>query len=307
MPFESASHASGDRPLRGIAVRCVMVAIFALMATLIKLTATRGVGVIEIVFYRNLFSLPVILLSLVAGRRPASVRTKRPGAHLIRAVIGLSSMLLTFQALTMLPLVEATTIGFTAPLFATILSAALLRESIGRRRWAAVAVGFIGVLVVAQPGDFELPLAGVVVALVGAITVSTVTITIRQIGATEAATTTVFWFAVAGVLAGGLAMPFVARLHDPATWLLLVLIGSTGAIAQLLQTYSLRIAPVSVLAPFDYSQLVWALALTWLVWGTLPSGSTIAGGGLIAASGLYTAWREHRRRITPPTTPLLTE
>lgn len=307
MPPDPASTASADRPLRGIAVRCVMVAIFAVMATLIKLAATRGVGVIEIVFYRNLFSLPVILVSLLAGRGLASVRTRRPGAHLIRAVIGLTSMLLTFQALTMLPLVEATTIGFTAPLFATMLSALLLREAIGGRRWAAVAVGFIGVLVIARPGNFDLPLAGVAVALVGAVTVSAVTITIRQIGATEAAATTVFWFALAGVVATGLAMPFFARPHDAATWLLLVLVGTTGAIAQLLQTYSLRIASVSVLAPFDYSQLVWALALAWLVWGAAPSWSTIVGGLLIAASGLYTALREHRLRITPPSTPLLTE
>lgn len=297
-----------ERRLRGIALRSGAVFCFAAMAAGIKLAADRGVSTFELIFYRNLFSMPLVLLWLTVGPGFGAVRTRRPGAHITRAAIGLVSMLLNFQALTMLPLAEATAIGFAAPLFATVLSAIVLREMVGPHRWIAVGVGFVGVLVVMRPGGSALPVDGVMVAIVAASGVGSVVVTLRQISATEPASTTVFWFNVASLISCGLAMPFVAHAHPTAVWGILMLMGAMGGLAQILMTSSLRNAPVAVLAPFDYAQLIWATLLGWLLWSKAPSGATLAGGLLIAGSGIYTAYREHRRHraaiaaaSTPPT------
>ena len=276
------------------------------MAGGVKLAADRGVGTTELIFYRNLFSLPVILLWLAFGPGFAAIRTKRPRAHLSRAAVGLVSMSLNFQALVMLPLAEATTIGFAAPLFAMILSALLLGEQIGWHRWGAVALGFAGVIVVMQPGNSSLPLDGLAVAVLAALGVATVVITVRQIGATEQAATTVFWFNMASLAVMGLPMPWLAHAHSLEVFAILAVMGITGGIAQMLMTSSLRCAPVAVLAPFDYFQLIWATAIGWLLWAHAPSGSTLAGGLLIAASGIYAAYREHhlhRRAVAGISTP----
>lgn len=280
--------------MRGIVHRSGAVLGFAIMAGGIKLAADRGVSTVELLFYRNLFSVPLILLWLAVGTGFAAIRTKRPGAHFIRAVIGLVSMFLNFQALVMLPLAEATTIGFAAPLFATMLSALLLKERVGRHRWSAVAIGLLGVVIVMQPGTAALPYDGLLVALLAALGVSAVVITLRQIGATEHAATTVFWFNIASLAVAGLPMPLVAKAHPAEVWVILAVMGVAGGVAQILITSSLRHASVAVLAPFDYLQLLWATIIGWLLWSQSPSSSTLAGGLLIAASGIYTAYREHR-------------
>ena len=299
-------HARHDHRLRGIAYRFGAVFCFAIMAGGVKLAADRGVSTTELIFYRNLFSLPVILLWLALGPGFGAIRTKRPGAHLSRAGVGLVSMFLNFQALVMLPLAEATTIGFAAPLFATILSTLVLSERIGPHRWAAVALGFAGVIVVMQPGQSALPLDGLAVAIIAAFGVASVVITVRQIGATEQAATTVFWFNIASLAVVSLPMPWLAHTHSPAVFGILLVMGVAGGIAQILMTSSLRHAPVAVLAPFDYFQLLWATAIGWLLWSRAPSPATLAGGVLIAASGIYTGYREHhlhRRAIATMSTP----
>lgn len=279
---------------------------FAVMAACIKLAAERGVSTPELIFYRNLFSVPVILLWLAFGPGFGAIRTKRPRAHLVRAAIGLVSMVLSFQALIMLPLAEATMIGFAAPLFATLLSAMVLGERVGLHRWMAVAIGFTGVVVVMQPGSAALPPDGMFVAVLAALGVASVVITVRQISATEHPATTVFWFNIASLSVVALPMPFVAQAHSPLVWGIVIVMSLTGGLAQILMTSSLRYAPVSVLAPFDYTQLLWATITGWLVWSHAPSPATFAGGALIAASGIYTAYREHRlhrREVAAMSTP----
>jgi drug/metabolite transporter (DMT)-like permease len=300
------SNPRSDHRLLGIAYRCGAVVCFAVMAGGVKLAADQGVSTTELIFYRNLFSLPIVLLWLALGPGFAAIRTQRPRAHLTRAAIGLVSMFVNFQALVMLPLAEATTIGFAAPLFATMLSALVLGEQIGRHRWGAVALGFAGVIIVMQPGSSALPLDGLGVAIVAAFGVASVVITIRQIGATEQAATTVFWFNIASLLVVSLPMPWIAQAHSLEVLVILFVMSVAGGIAQILMTSSLRCAPVAVLAPFDYFQLLWATAIGWILWTQTPSPSTLAGGILIAASGIYTGYREHRlhrRAIAAMSTP----
>jgi drug/metabolite transporter (DMT)-like permease len=293
-----AAPPSSSRPeqnrLLGIALRIGATTCFGFMAAMIKLGYEAGANTVEMVFYRFAFGLPPLLVWIAASGNFGAWRTGRPRAHLLRGAIGLTTMILAFSALAYLPLAEATTIGFAAPLFAVMLSALLLREEVGKHRWSAVALGFAGVVIVMQPGGAALPLEGLAIAVLSALGVACVTITIRQIGRTEGTQTTVLWFTGLSMLAVGVAMPLFAQAHDATTWAILVALGLFGGLAQLLLTASLRYAPVSVIAPFDYAQLLWAVLLGWLLWETQPPATTWAGAAVIIASGLYTLYREHK-------------
>jgi drug/metabolite transporter (DMT)-like permease len=289
----------GETPARhhrllGISMRIAAAASFGVMGAAIKLGEDRGIGTVELVFYRFAFGM-IPLLAWIGWRRDFRAwRTRRPLAHVGRAILGLATMTLTFSAFAWLPLAEATTMGFVAPLFAVMLSALILREPVGRHRWSAVALGLVGVAVVMQPGGSALPATGLVLALLGAIGVGAVTITLRQIGRTEDPSTVVLWFTVFSLLASGLALPFFGHAHDRSEWLLLVAVGLAGGTGQLFMTSSLKVAPVSVVVPFDYTQLIWAVLLGWIFWDTHPLPSTWAGGSVIILSGLYTIYREKR-------------
>lgn len=280
--------------LLGIALRVGATTCFAGMAAAIKLGDQAGVSLPELAFYRFAFGLPPLLVWIALTRNPGAWRTQRPLAHLVRGMIGLTTMVLAFAALTYLPLAEAATIGFAAPLFSVALSALILGERVGWHRWGAVALGFAGVLIVMRPGGSQLPAAGLVLALLAALGTAAVTITLRQIGRTEATPTIVLWFTCFSMAVTGLALPSYGRMHDASTWAILVALGLFGGLGQLFLTSALRFAPVSVVVPFDYSQLLWAVLLGWLLFGTHPATSTWAGAVLIVASGLYTLYREHK-------------
>jgi drug/metabolite transporter (DMT)-like permease len=279
--------------LAGILVRCGAVACFALMSAAFKWASEDGAGVIEMLFFRGLIGVPLVLAWLALGEGIGEVRTSRPGAHLFRAVIGVGSLSLIYQALIRLPLADATTIGFSAPAFATIMSVLFLGEKVGPHRWTAVALGFVGVMIVTRPGGEALPPAGIVFALLGAVGNGAATVTIRQMGAHEKPAAIAFSFLVFALLVGGVGMFWVAAPHQPITWALLF-VGGVGTAAQWLVTRSLHLAPVAAVVPFDYVQIVWAALLGWLIWEAVPGVNTLLGALLIAASGLYTAWREHR-------------
>jgi drug/metabolite transporter (DMT)-like permease len=159
-------------------------------------------------------------------------------------------------------------------------------------------MGFVGVLIVVQPGGGELPLVGTLVALGAAFGVGCVTVTIRSISRTEGTQTTVLWFTLFSILMTGLLLPWFGQAHDGPTWLLLVAIGLTGGIGQLGLTASLRFAPISTLAPIDYLQLLFAVLFGWLLFGSQPALTTWAGAALIIASVLSTFRRKPRVQET---------
>ena len=283
-----------QRPLLGIGLRLATALLLALMFAGVKWAATRGVHVIESLFYRQIGSAVCASAWVAIGPGFASLRTRRVGAHVGRMALGLTAMGLNFMAMILLPLAEATAIGFTVPIFSTVLAALLLGEPTGRWRWGAVAAGFIGVLVVVQPGSGDIPALGAAVALVAALLTASVTIVIRKLGATEAAATTVFWFAVSSLVPLALAMPLVASAHDPLTWAIIVGLSLAGGLAQLTLTGALRLAPVALVMPMDYTSLVWAALLGAAIFGQLPSPWTWVGAPVIILSGLVIVWREHR-------------
>jgi len=278
----------------GIALRIGATTCFAFMAAMIKLGFEAGVSTPELAFYRFAFGLPPLLAWIAWSGNFGAWKTERPMAHVWRAVVGLSTMVTAFSALAYLPLAESTTIGFAAPLFAVLLSALVLKEKVGRHRWSAVALGFVGVLLVMRPEGSDLPPVGLALAVASAFGVGLVTITIRQIGRTEHPQTTVLWFSLISMLALAALLPFYARFHDPKTWAILLALGAFGGFGQIFLTASLRYAPVSVVVPFDYTQLLWAVLLGALIFGNAPPGTTWFGAIVIVASGLYTLYREHR-------------
>ncbi|NJC32873.1 drug/metabolite transporter (DMT)-like permease [Sphingomonas jejuensis] len=295
MPAPVQIAARPDRRLAGIAVRLLSAICLSAMFALGKLAADRGVSVVEILFYRQAFAIPMVGAWIaLSGGGMAALRTHRPGAHVWRTAIGLSGMALNFTTFLLLPLAEATVIGFSVPIFATILSTLLLAEPTGRHRWSAVLVGFAGVVLAIRPGSGALPAAGIAVGVAGAIVTAGVSITLRQIGRTEGAPTTVAWFTGLSMIPLGLLMLRFGQMHDARTWAVLAALGATGGIAQLALTASLRMAPVSVVLPMDYSSLIWAVLIGWLVFGTLPAGTTWLGAPLVILSGLYIIYREHR-------------
>jgi drug/metabolite transporter (DMT)-like permease len=293
MPQAASSRPDQNR-LLGIGLRIGATTCFAFMAALIKLGYQAGVSTPELAFYRFAFGLPPLLVWIAWDRNVGVWRTERPMAHAIRAAIGLATMLLAFSSLAYLPLAESTTIGFAAPLFAVALSALILKEKVGRHRWSAVTLGFLGVLIVMRPGGTHVPAIGLVLAILAALGVGVVTIAIRQIGRTEGTQTTVLWFTLLSMLALSTLLPFYARLHDGGTWAILAGLGLFGGFGQLFLTSSLRFAPVSVVVPFDYTQLLWAVLLGWFIFANQPPATTWAGAAVIIASGLYTVYREHK-------------
>jgi drug/metabolite transporter (DMT)-like permease len=273
----------------------------ATMALFVKLSADAGIHLVETLFWRQAFAIPMILGWLVARGQLDLVRTARPGAQAVRAGFGLIGMVLNFGAITLLPLAEATTFSFTSPIFAVLLSIVLLHEKVGAWRWTAVLLGFAGVLVIAQPGGGDLPLLGAAVGLGGAFMIALISIQIADLSRTERPITIVLWFAAISTVVLLVPVLLLGEAHDRREWLLLLATGASGSIGQLLLTASLRFGKVASVIVMDYSSLAWATLYGWLVWNTLPPATTWFGAPLIIGAGAVIGWRERRvRKAIPP-------
>lgn len=282
-----------DRPGMALLIRLGAVAALATMSALIKVAGEHHINLIEILFWRQFVALPIILGWLLSTAGVSALATKRPWSHARRAAFGLLGMVLNFGGVMLLPLAEATTMSFTAPIWAVILSTLFLKESVGIYRWAAVIFGFAGVLVIAQPGGGHIPLFGACVALGGAFMVAVVSIQIADLNKTERPLTIVFWFAAFSSIITVIALPFVMTRHTPFEWLLLMGMAVSGTIGQILLTSALRFGKVASVIVMDYSSLFWATLYGWVIWQTLPSTSTWIGAPLIIIAGIVIAWREH--------------
>lgn len=268
------------------------MAMLGVMFALVKLAGAHGVHVSESLFYRQLAGLPIAIIWLWWTGALASIRTARPIQHGLRMVLGVSAMTLNFSAMLLLPMAEATTFGFAAQIFATILAALLLREPTGRYRWGAVALGFAGVLVALQPGGGTLTPEGAAVALGGALITGCVIIQLRRMAQTEPAGAIVFWFSLTSLVPLGVAVAIFGRNHDLASWAIIAGLSLAGAIAQILLTASLRHASVAAIMTMDYSALLWSALMGFALFGDLPGHSVWLGAPLIIGAGIIIARRE---------------
>ncbi|MFT8710695.1 DMT family transporter [Komagataeibacter rhaeticus] len=262
----------------------------AALNALQKLTGTQ-LPALEIIFFRNLFSLPFVLL--IAARTKIILKTHHFGGHLLRSVVGLVSMIMVVVTVTRLPLAEQQVLSYTQPLFLVLLSIPLLHEKPSLQRWIAVSIGFAGVLVVASGKGLlhgsaaTVPSWAYFVALaqgaVGALT----TMQIRQLSATEASTTIALWQAILMTLMTALPLPFIWTTPGMTDALCLVAVGAFAGIAQVLQTEAFASAQVSAIGPFAYSGLLWAGLIGWFGFGEVPGVAMMCGGLLIVGSGVW--------------------
>ena len=291
-PVTATSRPVAQNPALGILLRVLAMALMAVLAAIVKACAERGVPVLEIIFFRNAFAFVPVLLYVWRTTGLGVLRTRRPGAHLTRSAVGLTGMICGFTAVSLLPLTQSTAISFSAPLFMTALSALILKEPVGMHRWMAVAVGFVGVLIMVHPDPRQFAGVGVLFAIAAAVGSAGAMIAIREISRTEPGPTIVFYFTLAGAVVGLASLPFGWVLPGPGVLALLVAAGLIGGTGQLLLTEAIRRAPVAVVAPFDYTQLVWAGLIGFFVWGETPAVLTLVGAMVVAASSTYILWRE---------------
>jgi drug/metabolite transporter (DMT)-like permease len=287
------SAAAGRAVLRGIVSVLLATLCFAIMDSLVKWVAPR-IPVMQIVFFRSLFAfVPIALLIARDGGR-TTLRTRRLGDHAKRSLCGVVSLAGFIYAFGHMPLADAVGIGFSAPLFITALSVPLLGERVGARRWSAVLVGFVGVIVMVRPGRGVLDPAAAV-ALGATMLYALAMIFIRSLGRSESTGAIAFYYTLLCSLIGAAFLPFQWVTPHPVDAVLLVVIGLVGGCGQLLITSAFRNAPAAVIAPFDYVSMLYVSLIGYAVWGDVPDSALLLGAVIVVASGLYILQRETRR------------
>ena len=291
-----------QRPLLALGLRVIAVLVLSTLVMLVKFTSQSGVAFAEILFWRQVPTVVLILGWLALRGQVHRLKTTRPMIHMRRALLGLTGMCFTFGAPLLLPLAESTVLGFTTPIFAVILSAFVLKESVGPVRWLAVLLGFAGVLIITQPGSSHLPPFGTFVGVMAGFMVAIIAIQVRDLARTDESLSIVFWFALFSAPLLALALPFTYTPHSALQWGLLLGCGLLGCVGQILLTASLRFGQVASVIVMDYTALAWATLYGWMLWDELPPASTWLGAPLIIAAGAVIAWREHQlfRRGQPP-------
>jgi drug/metabolite transporter (DMT)-like permease len=307
------------RPLIGIAFKVASTLAFTAMATLIKVaTARYPIG--ELVFFRSCFAIiPVIVWVAWRGQLPSVFYTPRIGGHLIRSFAGAIAMACGFTALWLLPIADATAIGYASPLMTVIFAVILLGERVRFYRWSAVVVGLVGVLIILSEyvgpeasGVTKASTIGAMVAVAGAVTGALAATQVRALVRNESAATIVVYFSIFTSLFALLSLPFGWVMPDADDAVVIVVAGICGGLGQVFLTQSYRYGDASLIAPFDYTSMIWALIVSLLVFDAWPTPTTLVGTAIVVGAGLFVIFREHRlgiertraKRAQTPTTPL---
>lgn len=301
----------------GIALQLGATFLFTLMGGLIRYLGDR-IPIGEQIFARSFLAL-LPLLIMLAWRRElnSALRMKSPARHFTRAFTGIAAMVLMFLGLARLPLADSTAISFITPLFNVALAAIFLKETVRLWRWSAVVVGFLGVLIMLSPhlGESEVTSSaatGALMTLCGAFFTAAAMTQVRSMTKTETTASLVFSFQLIAAVCGLLMLPWTWVWPSPGDALALLGIGVFGGIAQILLTDSYRHAPASVVAPFSYTSMIWAVAIGYLLFGELPGAVVLLGAAIVVAAGLFVIFRERALGInrqkekeaqTPPAGP----
>jgi len=289
--------------LKGILLKIISALMFAVMQALVR-SLGEAIPVGQVVFFRAAFAIiPVVVIYAWRRELMTAVRTSRPFGHLGRGMISVSGMFFNFAALARLPIVDVTTITFASPLITVALAAIFLKERVRIYRWSAVAVGFAGVIVMLWP---HLDLArytnaatsaatlGAIFALVSAFTNAGSVIQTRRLTDTETTSSIVFYFSLFCTIGGLLTLPFGWIVPSAPQLAALIGLGMIGGLSHILLTESYRHAPASLVAPLDYTALLWAFILGYWFFGELPTATVYIGSAIVAGSGLFVIWRERQ-------------
>jgi drug/metabolite transporter (DMT)-like permease len=304
------------RPLRGIAFKLGSVLVFIVMASMIKATSAH-VPAGQAVFFRSFFAIPVIVVWLIWRQELATgLKANAPMGHVWRGVVGTLAMGLGFAGLGYLPLPEVTAIGYAAPLLTVIFAAMFLGEEVRAFRISAVILGMVGVLIVLAPrlSIVSSDAAGVTEAfgamlvLGGAVFTALAQVFVRKLVNTEKTAAIVFYFSLTATLLSLVTLPFGWVWPTPIEATLLVGAGLLGGLGQILLTTSYREADASLVAPFDYASMLFALLIGYFVFSEVPTWTMLGGAVLIVVAGILIIWRERklglerarqRRAMTP--------
>jgi len=290
-------------PFKAIGLKLISALLFAGMSALVRqLGDVAPIG--QMVFFRSAFAiLPVLVIYALRGELGSAVRTGRPFGQLGRGMLSVCGMFTNFSALTRLPLADATAISFASPLITVALAAVVLKERVRIYRWSAVVIGFVGVIVMLIP-HFDMgayagaagaaAAGGSLYAMTSAFCNAGTVIQTRRLTQTESTSSIVFYFSLVCAIAGALTLPFA--WHSPTSRELtaLIALGILGGLAHIFLTESYRFAAASVVAPFDYSAMLWALLLGYWLFGELPGTLVYVGACIVAGAGLYVIWRERQ-------------
>ena len=283
------SHRHADRPALAIAIMIVAVAMLVAMNAAVKLIGP-DINAIQVTFIRNLIAAFVLVPFVMRSGGMASLKTRRPGLQLLRSVSGIAGVTCYFYGVQHLPVSEVTVISQATPLFVAALAVPILKETVGWRRWSAIALGFVGVVVALGPvGQVGLPgLVVVAGTLLWAVTI----LTVRTLGATDSPAATTFYYMVLGTLIAGAVQPWVWKTPPADTWMLFAAAGVLGGIAQLLIAHALKVGEASVVSPFNYTAIIWGVGVDFVLWNLLPTVWTLGGAAIVTVAGLYLFRRE---------------
>jgi drug/metabolite transporter (DMT)-like permease len=296
-------HIPPVNPLLGITLKIASTLVFSMMGASIKLVGSRyPTG--EIMFFRAFFTL-IPLMSWLAYRHEISRvhKTEHFWGHVRRNLVGATGMFCGFVGLTHLPLPDATAIGYAGPLLTVVFAAVLLKEVVRLYRWSAVLIGLIGVVLMLLPHMSSSiiadareggPALGALASLAGAACTAFAVIEVRRLSQSETTATIVFYFSIVCSALALLSLFWGWRMPTLADGAILVATGIFGGMGQILLTASYRHAGVSTLAPFDYTSMIWALTLGYLVFGERPLEIVLAGAVVVISAGLFVIWREHQ-------------
>ncbi|MDA7948827.1 MAG: DMT family transporter [Hyphomicrobiaceae bacterium] len=278
-----------DRPALAIAIMIIAVMVLVAMNACVKLIGP-GYNAVQVTFIRNLIAAFVLFPFVMRDGGIASLKTRRPGLQLLRSLSGIAGVTCYFYGVQHLPIGEVTVISQATPLFVAALAVPILKESVGWRRWSAIVVGFVGVIVALGPvGQIGLPgLVVVAGTLLWAVTI----LTVRTLGRTDSPATTTFYYMVLGTLIAGAAQPWVWKTPPSDLWILFVAAAVFGAAGQLLIAHALRIGEASIVTPFNYTAIVWGVAVDFFLWNVFPTVWTLGGAAIITLAGLYLFRRE---------------
>jgi len=281
----------GRTRLKAIASMTVAVAAFSGLDATLKLFSEHYPPM-QVAVLRGLASLPFMLLPVLALGRIRDLRPRRFGMHLLRGALSVAVLGGFIYAVRVLSLANAYSIFLAAPLIVTALSVPLLGDRVDWRTWLAISIGLVGVLTMLRPSASALVTLGALAALLSATAYSFSAIALRVLTRTDTTSSVVFWtLGLMTVFAGIIAAPEWVPLQREH-WKWLAAMGVFGSIGQLLFTEAFRSAPPSIVAPFEYTALLWGVAIDWAVWDVLPASRIYLGGGIVITSGLYLIWRE---------------
>jgi len=288
---------------KGIGFKLASALLFAAMSALVRdLGKVTPIG--QMVFFRSAFAiLPVMVIYALRGELMTAVRTARPLGQLGRGLLSTFGMFTNFAALVRIPLADATAISFASPLITVALAAVILKERVRIYRWSAVLIGFAGVIVMLIP-HFDVAryegiagataAVGSLLALASSFSNAGTVIQTRRLTQSETTSSIVFYFSLVCAIAGALTLPFDWYTPTRSELFGLIALGVLGGLAHILLTESYRYAMASVVAPFDYTSMLWALLLGWWLFGELPEALVYVGASIVAGAGLFVIWRERQ-------------